>query len=89
MRKLKTPAKPGTKKRRRGHGPTIGVGEDKILGRGDGGRAASLGKGDLGENIPQSSRDADAIANIDQSQNIMTGGGGDAGTNDDGDGYDY
>jgi hypothetical protein len=54
--------------------PTIGVGEDQIRGRGDGGRIPELRKGELGENIAQSSRDADAIGNIDQSQAIEGGG---------------
>ena len=88
MNKFKTPAKAGTKKRRGLHRPTIGVGEDALHGRGSGGRSPSLGKGAIGENIPQSARDADAIANIDGSQSIQTGGGGDAGTNDANDFYD-
>jgi hypothetical protein len=87
-RPFKTRTKPGTKKARGIHAPTIGIGEDAIKGRGRGGRSPSLGKGDLGENIPQSPRDSQSIANIDNSQSIQTGGGGDDGTNDDNDVYE-
>jgi len=82
MRKFKTPAKPRTRKRAGIHRPTIGVGEDAIIGRGPGGRTASLGKGALGENIPQSSEATSSIENIDASQSIQTGGSGDAGTDE-------
>lgn len=47
--------------------PTIGVGEDAIT-------EADRGRGGLGENIPQSTRDADSIARIDEDQNIQGGG---------------
>ena len=86
---FKSKTRPGTKKSRGLHAPTIGVGEDEIRGRGPGQKMAKLGKGKLGENIPVSSRDLGAIANIDNSQSIDTGGGGDAGTeHDDNDVYD-
>jgi hypothetical protein len=88
MRTFKTKTKPGTKRRGGIHAPTIGVGEDAIRGRGPGQKMAALGKGGLGENIPQSPRDLQAIANIDNSQSIQTDGNGDEGTNDDNDVYD-
>jgi hypothetical protein len=47
--------------------PTIGMGEDAITG-------ADRGRGGLGEKIPQSQRDANAIARIDQDQTIQGAG---------------
>lgn len=83
MKGFKSKTRPGTKKSRGLHAPTIGVGEDAIRGRGPGQKMAKLGKGDLGENIPVAQRDAQAIANIDNSQHIGIGESGEAGTNDD------